>query len=152
MKLEIGGGLAGWPGFVNLDPAHGEGEFRRRIQDGIPLGDGTVEEARCSHLMEHIPAGAERIDAFNEVWRVLVPGGTFEVVVPLVTLVNLAIGWGAIADPTHVSLWCEESFWYFTGRVAAAADYGLRLWELAEWTTKDWDWGTEGRCVLRKPR
>lgn len=146
MKLEIGGGLAVWPGFTNLDPVHGVGDMQRRIQAGVPLGNGTVEAARCSHLMEHIPAGFERIFVFNEVWRVLEPGGTFEVVVPLFP------GYGAIADPTHVSLWVEQSFWYFTGQMAPAADYGLRLWELVEWTTKEWDWGTEGRCVLRKPR
>ena len=145
MKLEIGGGLAAWPGFTNLDPVHGEGEFRRRIQDGIPASDGSVEAARCSHLMEHIPAGRERIGAFNEVWRVLRPGGTFEVVVPLFG------GWGAIADPTHVSFWVRESFDYFTGAVAAAADYGIRLWELADWSTKDCGWGTEGHALLRKP-
>ncbi len=145
MKLEIGGGLAAWPEYINLDPAHGSGEFRRRIQDGIPLPDGSVEEARCSHLLEHIPAGRERIDAFNEVWRVLAPGGTFTVVVPLFP------GYGAIADPTHVSLWVEQSFWYFTGRMAPAADYGIRLWEPVDWTVKTWDWGDEGWCVLRKP-
>lgn len=145
MKLEIGGGLAVWPGYTNLDPLHGVGEFRRRIQDGIPLADGSVEAARCSHLMEHIPAGRERIDAFNEVWRVLIPGGTFEVIVPLM----IPGRWEPIADPTHVSFWCEESFWYFTGKIAPAADYGIRVWELAEWTVRD---GWEGRAVLRKPR
>lgn len=34
MRLEIGGGIN--VSFVNRDPVHGEGEFRRRIQDGIP--------------------------------------------------------------------------------------------------------------------
>jgi hypothetical protein len=105
-----------------------------------------VEEARCSHLTEHIPAGSERIAVFNEVWRVLVPGGTFTVVVPLFP------GYGAIADPTHVSLWVQQSFWYFTGRMTAAADYGIQLWEHVDWTKKTWDWGDEGWCVLRKPR
>ena len=144
MKLEIGGGLALWPGYTNLDPVHGVGEFRRRIQDGIPLPDASVELARCSHLMEHIPS-SDRIAAFNEVWRVLEPGGTFEVIVPLFP------GYGAIADPTHVSLWVEQSFWYFTGRMAPGADYGIRLWEPVEWSAKSWEWGDEGRAVLRKP-
>jgi len=146
MKLELGGGLAPTPGFQNLDPVHGEGFYRRRAQDGpLPMPDGSVDEVRCSHLMEHIPA-ADRIGVFNEVWRVLAPGGTFEVVVPLFP------SWGAIADPTHVSLWVEQSFWYFTGQMAAAADYGIRLWEPVQWSTREYVWGTEGRCVLRKPR
>ena len=146
MKLDIGGGLAPAPGFVNLDPRHGEGALRRRVQDGIPLSDGTVEAARCSHLLEHIPAGQERIDALNEVWRVLRPGGTFEVIVPLFG------GWGAIADPTHVSFWVRESFDYLTGTVAAAADYGIRLWELAGWSVVECGWGQEGHALLRKPQ
>ena len=147
MKLEIGGGYASWDGFTNLDPVHGEGEFRRRIQDGIPLPERSVLEARCSHLMEHIPAGPERIAVFNDVYRVLVPGGTFEVIVPLV-----GQGWGAYADPTHVSFWVKESFGYLTGALRANADYGISYWELAEWTERPCDWGIEGRALLRKPQ
>ena len=145
MKLELGGGLATWEGFTNLDPVHGEGEFRRRIQDGIPLPDGSVEAARASHVLEHIPAGAERIAVFNDVWRVQVPGGTFEVIVPLFG------GWGAIADPTHVSFWVRESFDYFTGKVEPAADYGIKRWELVSWSVVKCEWGDEGHAVLRKP-
>jgi SAM-dependent methyltransferase len=144
-SLEIGGGRNPQPGWTNLDPVHGEGTFRRRIQDGIPLPDASLQQARASHLMEHIAAGAERVFAMNEVWRVLVPGGTFEVVVPLFG------GWGALADPTHLSFWVRESFDYFTGATLPDADYGIRYWDLVEWTTRDCDWGTEGRAVLSKP-
>jgi len=143
MRIDIGGGNNPVSGHVNLDPVHGEGEFKRRLQDGIPLPDGSVESARCSHLMEHIPAGQERIDAFNEVWRVLEPGGTFEVVVPLMTG-----SWHAIADPTHVSFWCYESFLYFTGEYRAHAEYGIRFWEMANWFVRE---GFEGNALLRKP-
>lgn len=145
MKIDIGGGLCPRPGYVNLDPVHGTGEFRRRIQDGIPLADGSVEAAACSHLLEHIPAGAERIGAFNEVWRVLRPGALWEIAVPLFG------GWGAVADPTHVSFWVRESFDYFTGRVTPAAEYGIRLWELAGWFEVACEWGQEGHATMRKP-
>lgn len=148
MKLEIGGGLATWPGFTNLDPVHGEGMFRRRIQDGIPLPDCSVEAARCSHLMEHIPAGQERVDAFNEVWRVLIPHGMFEVVVPEF---DPADPDAALCDPMHVSLWRERSFDYFTGAWQGAADEGIFFWELAERERRRRDWGPEVRAVLRKP-
>ena len=102
LRIDIGGGRAAAPDHVNLDPIHGRGTWRRRIQDGIPAADGNVEAVRCSHLMEHIPAGPERIAVFNEVWRVLRAGGTFEVLVPLFP------SYGAVADPTHVSYWCEQ--------------------------------------------
>jgi len=147
MKLDIGGGLSCPAGWTNLDPVHGVGEFKRYIQEGIPLPDNSVEEARCSHLMEHIPAGRERINAFNEVWRVLRPSGMFEVVVPLYS--PDSYGWAA--DPTHVSIWVEQSFWYFTGRMSAAAVYGIRLWRERGWRTEKYDWGLEGHCTLQKP-
>lgn len=146
MRIDIGGGLVTHEGFTNLDPIHGQGVMKRRIQEGIPCGPDSVEAARCSHLMEHVPAGHERIDAFNEVWRVLEPGGMFEVIVPLFP------GWAAVADPTHVSFWVEQSFWYFTGRMVANAEYGIKLWEMVSWETGEAEWGPWGRAVLRKPR
>jgi predicted SAM-dependent methyltransferase len=144
VNLELGGGLSPWAGYVNLDPVHGEGEFRRRAQDGIPLADGSVEQARCSHLMEHIPAGPERLFVFNEVWRVLRPGARFEVIVPLL----IPGRWEPVADPTHVSFWVKESFDYFTGAIRPAAEYGIHYWEMADWSVRD---GWEGHAILRKP-
>jgi SAM-dependent methyltransferase len=146
VKIDLGGGRAPAQGHVNLDAIHGEGEWKRRLQDGIPVPDESVESIYCSHLMEHIPSGQERIDAFNEAWRVLIPGGTFEVIVPLV-----GTGWGAIADPTHVSLWCYESFLYFTGEIGADADYGIRLWEGVSYGINNQCFGQEGRFIMRKP-
>jgi len=144
VHLELGGGLYPHPGYVNLDPVHGQGEFRRRAQDGIPLPDGYVDAARCSHLLEHIPAGAERIAVMNEVHRVLVPRGTFEIIVPLFVPGR----WEAIADPTHVSLWVRESFDYFTGAIVPGADYGIRLWQMRDWSVRA---GWEGHALLMKP-
>jgi predicted SAM-dependent methyltransferase len=101
-----------------------------------PTGDNTVSAIRASHVMEHIPAGQERIDVMNEAHRVLRPGGVFEIIVPLM------VGtWHAIADPTHVSYWCKESFHYFDGLFAANADYGIRLWQTLELEVVD---GWEG--------
>jgi SAM-dependent methyltransferase len=128
LKIELGGGVVALPGYVNLDPVHGDGDWKRVAQDGIPVPDGCVEHIRASHVMEHIPAGAPRLRVFNEAHRVLRPGGVFEVIVPLMTGT-----WHAVADPTHVSFWVAESFLYFDGTFAANAEYDLRLW-----TTKAW--------------
>lgn len=143
MKIDIGGGVNCIPGWVNLDPLYGEGPFRCRVQDGIPVSDDSVETVHAAHVLEHIPAGQERIDTFNEVWRVLQPGGTFVITVPLFVPGR----WEAIADPTHVSFWVKESFDYFTGEFSGAADYGIRPWEMISWLVFD-DW--EGNAVLRK--
>ena len=129
MNIEIGGGSLVGPGWINMDPTHfGTEGWRRNAQDGPwPAGDGSVTAIRASHVMEHIPAGVDRLFVMNEAHRVLAPGGTFEIIVPLMTG-----SWHAVADPTHVSFWCLESFHYFDGLFAANADYGIR-----PWTTKE---------------
>lgn len=141
MKLDIGGGLAPREGFTNLDPVHGQGKWKRKIQDGIPLLNGMLEEANASHVLEHIPSGDERIWVMNEVWRVLRPGGRFHIRVPLFP------SWQAVADPTHVSFWVKESFDYFTKDAAQQADYGIKEWVIETYRAPDW----EAYCVLVKP-
>ncbi|HEY5990657.1 MAG TPA: methyltransferase domain-containing protein [Streptosporangiaceae bacterium] len=129
-SIEIGGGTLVQPGWINLDSRNGHGEWARMAQQTPwPTGDNTVDAIRASHVMEHIPAGQERIDVMNEAHRVLKPGGVFEVIVPIV---NNPLTWHAIADPTHVSFWVLESFHYFDGHFAANADYGIRLWQTLE--------------------
>ena len=129
-SIEIGGGTLVQPGWINLDSRNGHGEWARMAQDTPwPTGDNTVDAIRASHVMEHIPAGQERIDVMNEAHRVLRPGGVFEIIVPIL---NNPLTWHAIADPTHVSFWVLESFHYFDGHFAANADYGIRLWNTLE--------------------
>lgn len=145
-RIEIGGGHCVPEGWDNLDPVHGEGQcWRRNAQDGpFPVNDCSVEAIRASHVMEHIPAGEPRIFVMNEAHRVLVPGGTFEVIVPLA----IPGTWQYLADPTHVSQWIEQSFAYFDGRLTAQADYGIRYWHTASFEVRD---GWEGRWVGVKP-
>lgn len=128
-SIEIGGGTLVQPGWINLDSRNGHGEWARMAQDTPwPTGDNTVDAIRASHVMEHIPAGQERIDVMNEAHRVLRPGGVFEIRVP-----NALSGtWHAFADPTHVSFWCIPSFHYFDGSFAANADYGIKHWSTLE--------------------
>ena len=124
-SIELGGGTKVQPGWINLDPRHGQKQWRRQAQEvPWPIADNSVDGIHASHVMEHIPAGIPRIDVMNEAHRVLKPGGVFEIVVPLM------VGtWHAIADPTHVSFWCPESFAYFDGSIGADADYGIRMWK-----------------------
>ncbi|NUS83668.1 MAG: class I SAM-dependent methyltransferase [Streptomyces sp.] len=128
-SIEIGGGHIVQPGWVNLDPVNGTGDWRRPAQETPwPAADGSVDAIRAAHVMEHIPAGGPRLAVMNEAHRVLRPGGVFEIRVP-----NCLSGtWHAFADPTHVSFWCVESFHYFDGLFAANADYGIRLWSTLE--------------------
>lgn len=153
MKLDIGGGTYPADGYVNFDPVHGDGAWKRPADlcqpgpNGLefvpwPADDGTVEAVRASHVMEHIAAGAPRIWIFNEAHRVLGEGGTFQIIVPLVGT------WHAIADPTHVSLWVPESFNYFDGTQAAHADYGIAPWETLDFVVyHGWEGHWLGRPV-----
>jgi len=101
--------------------------------DPIPeiIDAESVDEVVSSHCLEHIPPGSPRIEVFNEVWRLLRPGGTFTFIVPLVGTEDGPVGtWHAWADPTHVSYWWfPESVHYFTGQVDAAAEYHIARWE-----------------------
>ena len=148
MKIEIGGGLIPLPkGTKNLDPAHGKGKFRRKAEDiPWPVEDSSVDEVRASHVMEHIAAGHDRIAVMNEVHRILKPTGTFEIYVPF--LENpIGVMWPAIADPTHISYWCKESFDYFDGTALVNADYGIRLWTTLKLETTFVGW--EGHWIGR---
>lgn len=139
MKIDIGGGTKVQEDYLNLDPVHGEGEWKRLAQDiPWPAEDNSVEALHASHVLEHIPA-SDRIAVFNEAWRVLVPGGKMTIHVPLVGYTDTADQpkvvnfWGAWADPTHVSFWWfPESLYYFYGDhpLKANADYGIDSWNV----------------------
>lgn len=145
VNIEIGGGNLLTPGYINLDPVHGIGDWKRYAQDTPwPTPSNTVDKLRASHVMEHIPAGMDhRVKVMNEAHRVLKRGGTFEIIVPL-----LVGTWHAVADPTHVSFWVKESFHYFDGLFAANAHYGISLWETVSLDIVD---GWEGHWIGRKP-
>jgi hypothetical protein len=88
--------------------------------------------------MEHIPRGQPLIDVMNEAWRVLKPGGTFTMIMPLVGYTDPMdgspqsshIGWQPWSDPTHVNFWWfPEALMYFCeGPFKPLADYGMRIW------------------------
>lgn len=158
MKLEIGGGTLPRAGHVNMDPHHGDTGWQLTLGvDPIPMPDESVEAAYASHVFEHIPQGQPRIDALNELHRVLVPGGDFEMIVPCVGFTDHAngggavhAGWQAYGDPTHVSFWWfPESFWYLTdGPFKPNADYGLLPWREGPMSIHD---GWEAHVTLVKP-
>lgn len=104
----------------------------------LMLADGSVDEVYCSHFMEHIHRGQPLINVMNEAWRVLKPGGTFTMVLPLTGYTNpesgmghMVSGWQPYADPTHVNYWWfPEALLYFTeGPFKPHANYGIHIWQ-----------------------
>lgn len=73
----------------------------------LPYNDETVEHVRASHFVEHLTFD-ENIHLFNEVWRVLRPGGIFEVIVPH------GMSYAGMVDLSHKTFWTEDTFGYFT--------------------------------------
>lgn len=65
----------------------------------------SVQEIIAYDVLEHLPS---RVDVFNELWRILIPGGRVTIEVP-----NAAKGVGFICDPTHVTPYCLSTFKYF---------------------------------------
>lgn len=106
MKLDFGCGKNKKEGFVGVDNIPFEGVDQVVDLTGPwPWEDNSVEEAHCSHFIEHLDA-KERIHFVNELFRVLVPGGKCLVIVP---------NWSssrAYGDLTHK--WPPVSeFWFY---------------------------------------
>jgi len=70
-----------------------------------PWRDSSVDEIFAFDIIEHLP---DKTHTMNEAWRVLKPGGLIRIEVPTTD------GRGAWQDPTHVSYWNRNSFFYFT--------------------------------------
>jgi hypothetical protein len=71
----------------------------------LPFADGSVALIRAEEVLQRVP---DRAALFNECHRVLVHGGMVR------TLTPSTDGRGAFQDPSHVSFWNENSFWYLT--------------------------------------
>lgn len=75
------------------------------LNDGIPMPDNSVAVVRAFDIIEHL---RDPVKTMREIHRVLCHGGWAFIEVPSTD------GRGAFQDPTHVSYWNENSFWYYT--------------------------------------
>jgi len=71
-----------------------------------PWADNSVTEAYAAHFVEHLDQ-YQRCHFFNELWRVLVPGGTCQIVTPHWASTR------AYGDPTHKWTPVSEMGWYY---------------------------------------
>jgi SAM-dependent methyltransferase len=94
-------------GGLKLLPATEEGKA------GFALPDNCVSEAYSSHFLEHLEHNQrqpERVRFMNELWRVLVPGGTATIITP---------HWAshrAYGDFTHADKPVAEMFYVYLDR------------------------------------
>jgi SAM-dependent methyltransferase len=90
-------------GILQADP-HGLGRFKP-----WPWADDSVDEAHASHFLEHLTnlgGRWERVWFFNELFRVLKPGGQCAIIIPH-WCSNRYYG-----DPTHKEPFSEMGFYY----------------------------------------
>lgn len=76
-----------------------------------PFKDGSVGVVHASDALEHL---RDPVHTMSEIYRILAPGGW------LISNTPSTDGRGAFQDPTHVSFWNSNSFWYYTRRQTAA--------------------------------
>ena len=85
-----------------------------------PWPDNQFEKIIAHDIIEHLP---NKIQTMNECYRVLTPKGILEIIVPTTN------GAAAFQDPTHVSYWNRNSFWYYEEgspyRERFALSYGI---------------------------
>ena len=103
LAIDICGGHNSPEGYISVDL---EGAtITCNLEEKWPFGDGTVGLIRAQDAIEHLH---NPIHTMSEVYRVLTRGGVFYSITPSTD------GRGAFQDPTHVSFWNENSFWYWT--------------------------------------
>ena len=127
MKLDLGCSNIKKNGYVGIDSYDWSAKYGKDFVCGkIPevlsvFENNSIDEVRASHFIEHIPQH-NVIRTFNEIYRILIPNGIFEIYVPSTT------GKGAFCDPTHVSFWNDMSFRYFdmTWNAELSKSYGIK--------------------------
>lgn len=108
--VELGGGINPRSGTdINIDLE--EGNLQHDLNEGIPLPDNSVGVIYASHILEHL---YDKHKIMKEIHRVLADGGWAFIQVPSTD------GRGAFQDPTHVSYWNQNCFWYYTRADKAA--------------------------------
>jgi glycosyltransferase involved in cell wall biosynthesis len=102
-KIDIGGGIDGKEGYIKIDQEGGDINFD--LNNGIPMPDNSCYIVHASHVIEHLK---DPLKTMSEIHRVLAHGGWAFIDVPSTD------GRGAFQDPTHVSYWNQNSFFYYT--------------------------------------
>jgi hypothetical protein len=94
LRLDFGCGKNPREGFEGVDSIDFGQKWKLDLRKPWQWADSSVAEAHTSHFIEHLTA-QERVHFANELYRVLVPGGKCQVIVP---------DWSssrAYGDPTH---------------------------------------------------
>ena len=111
--IDMGGAFNCPKGFLSLD-MHGA-DIICDVTKGIPVDDNSVGCFRAQDFLEHIPI-SEVPKLMNHLYQKLAPGGWLISGTPAVCDNEGRAGRGSYQDPTHVSYWSSNNFWYFTDK------------------------------------
>ena len=115
-KLDIGGGLYPREGYESVDIQNGM--ITADLNGRWPFEDNSVGVINASHVLEHLH---DKHHSMSEIHRVLADKAWAFIEVPSTD------GRGAFQDPTHVSYWNQNSFWYYTQKYYADFIYNDKI-------------------------
>ncbi len=84
-RINLGAGNTKLPGFLGVDLYDSMADITADITE-LPFRDGEIEEIVCYQVIEHIPYNKSQ-QLFDEMYRVLKPGGTAIVETPDIDVV-----------------------------------------------------------------
>jgi O-antigen biosynthesis protein len=131
--IDLCGGFSKPKGYISIDKFNGD--IIADLEQGIPLPDNSCGVVRAHDALEHIKNSQHLM---NEIHRVLAPGGI------LLSMTPSTDGRGAFQDPTHISFWNQNSFWYYTREQQAKYIHQTNLfWESRLYTGYPSQWHKE---------
>ncbi len=128
-KIDMGCGKDNLEGYLHLDRRFHSPHIDLAWDLNIipyPFNDNTFSEVRMYDVFEHID---KPLEVLNEVHRILIQGGVFDLRIPTVEDFDL---W---TDITHKRPFTERSFDHFIRGTVFNTNYGYyseRLWELVD--------------------
>lgn len=104
-KLNLGCGAEVLAGYVNVDIEPRNGVILHDLNNvPYPFKEASFEHIRCHSILEHVKSITV---VMEELQRILIPGGTLEIIVPHYTS---PVAWG---NPTHTRGFGHETFLYY---------------------------------------
>ena len=132
MKIDIGCSDKKKDGYIGIDivdytDKYPTGQFiQANLFIEFPFDDNSIEKVYASHFIEHVPQD-KVIWFFNEIYRILIPDGIFEIYFPPTQSPDGKVCRGAFCDPMHRSYWNDMSFQYFDGTFPELSKgYGIK--------------------------
>lgn len=115
--FDLGGAHNTPPGYIPIDRAlPGDHPYSGDVFAVVgSMPDDSVGCFRAHDFLEHVPI-ARVAPLMNLLYSKLVPGGYLLTHTPAVCDDEGRCGRGAYQDPTHVSFWSSNNFWYYTDR------------------------------------